>query len=308
MSISQNAAAPGQAGAQGFARVDYLLYATIILIWGTSWIGIKYQLGVVPPVLSVAYRFMIGAVIVFAWVLISRRQIRFSLRQHAVFALLGLFLFSTNFALFYYAGHYLVSGLMALIFSTATLMNMVNAMIFLGEPLRARTILAGVLGIGGLGAIFWPEIAAHGFDAGTALGLVLGLGGALSFSFGNMISARYQRAGLPMVSSTAWGMAYGSLWLVLFALATGAEFTFDFRPPYIIALLWLAVAGSVIAFATYLTLLRRIGPARASYVTVVFPILALAISTVVEDYQWTAPAVVGLVLVLAGNVVVMRRN
>lgn len=308
MSSSQDAAPAADAGTEGFVRADYLLYVTVILIWGTSWIGIKYQLGVVPPVLSVAYRFMIGAAIMFAWVILSRRQIRFTLPQHGVFALMGLFLFSTNFALFYYAGLYLVSGLMALIFSTATLMNVVNAMIFLGEPLRPRAILAGALGIGGLAAIFWPEIAAHGFDAATALGLVLGLGGALSFSFGNMLSARHQRAGLPMVSSTAWGMVYGSAWLLLFALATGAEFTFDFRPSYIIALVLLAVFGSVIAFATYLTLLRRIGPARAGYVTVLFPVLALAISTFAEGYQWTAPAIVGLVMVLAGNVVVMRRG
>ena len=292
----------------GFGRLDYALYAAVILFWGTSWIGIRYQLGVVPPSVSVAYRFIIAALIMFAWVIVSRRQLRFPLAQHGIFLVMGLFLFSTNFALFYYAGQYLVTGLLALIFSTAVLMNMINSMIFLGEPARPRVILAGLLGFCGLATIFWPQIAARGFDAGTAIGLVLGLGGALSFSLGNMVSASQQRRGVPMVSSTAWGMAYGSLLLVLYALLAGEAFTFDLRPSYVFSLVWLAIFASVIAFATYLPLLRRIGPARAGYVTVVFPLLALLISTFVEGYQWTVPAIAGLAMVLAGNVVVMRRH
>lgn len=294
-------------GGRAFTGADYVLYAVISLVWGSSWIAIKYQLGVVPPVVSVAYRFLLAALVMFAWAALTRRRLAFPVADHAVFALTGALLFSTNFALFYYGGLYLVSGLLAVVFSTATVMNLINAALFLGEPVRLRGLLAAALGIGGLLALFWAEIAAHGFDQGTLLGLVLCLGGTLSFSLGNMVSARIQARNLPLVSTTAWGMAYGALWLVLFSLVTGQPFRFDVALPYIVSLGYLSLVASVVAFATYLTLLRRIGPARAAYTTVIFPLIALLISTVVEDYQWTAPAIVGLAMVLAGNALIIRR-
>lgn len=291
----------------GFTGFDAALYGAIIVVWGFSWIGIKYQLGAVPPIVSVAYRFGLATLVMFAWVAVSRRPVRFTLKAHALFAAMGVFMFSTNFVLFYYGGLYLVSGLLAVIFSTATVWNMLNAMIFLRQPAQPRVVAAALLGVGGLACVFWPEISRHGLGEGAVLGLALSLGGTLSFSIGNMFSARAQSLGLPVVSSTAYGMAYGTISLFAGAIITGQPFLFDAAPGYVISLIGLAVFSSVVAFASYLTLLGRIGPARAAYVTVLFPLVALFVSAVMENYHWSPVAIAGFAMVLAGNLMIMRR-
>lgn len=260
-----------------------------------------------PPVVSVVYRFALAAAIMFVWVVLTRRRLRFPARDHAVFAATGALLFSINFALFYYGGLYLVSGLLAVVLSTSTVMNLINSALFLGEPIRPRGLVAATLGVGGLAALFWTEIATRGLGEGTLTGLAYCLAGTLAFSLGNIASARIQKRGLPLVSTTAWGMAYGALWLILFALVTGQPFRFDASTGYVVSLIYLSLVSTVFAFATYLTLLRRIGPARAAYVTVIFPLIALLISTAVEDYRWTGLAIVGLAMVLAGNLIIIRR-
>ena len=287
--------------------VNLALYGTTVLVWGTTWIAMTYQLGVVSPALSVGYRFAIAALLVFAWAVLARQRLRFAWRTHLLLGAMGASMFCFNFFLFYLAAAHLTSGLLAVVFSTTAVMNIVNARILLGRRSEPRTLLGAALGIGGVAALFWPEV--RSFDLGDAgfLGLLLSLGGTLSFSLGNIASARAQVLGLPILSCNAWGMAYGAA--IMFALAafTGAPLTFDPRFPYVASLLYLSVFGSVIAFAAYLTLLGRIGADRAAYATVLFPLVALVISTVVENYVWTPAALTGVVLVLAGNVLILVR-
>lgn len=283
------------------------LYGITVLIWGTTWIAISYQVGTVAPELSVGYRFVIAAALVFVWALILRQSLRFAWRTHLLLAAMGFCLFSVNFYLFYQAAAYLTSGLLAVVFSTASVMNIVNGRILLGRRSEPRTLLGALLGICGVALMFWPEVQSFDLaDAGVA-GLLLSLGGTFCFSLGNIASARAQAQGLPVISCTAWGMAYGALAMCTLALVNGAELTLDPRPAYVISLLHLAVFGSVLAFGAYLTLLGRIGADRAAYATVLFPLVALAISTVVENYVWTPAALVGVVLVLAGNFLVLLR-
>jgi drug/metabolite transporter (DMT)-like permease len=123
-----------------------------------------------------------------------------------------------------------------------------------------------------------------------------------------MLSSTNQKRGLPVVSVNAWGMLYGALIMVAVGLVNGRTFTVEWTAPYLGGLLWLSIVSSVLAFASYLTLLGRIGPARAGYATVIFPVFALGISTVFEGYVWTAAAVVGLVAVMAGNLIVLSRG
>lgn len=283
------------------------LYGTTVLIWGTTWIAIKYQLGVVSPELSVAYRFALAALLVWLWARLRGHRLRFDGRTHLLLVVMGACMFCFNFYCFYLAAAHLTSGLLAVVFSTAAVMNIVNGRILLGRRSELRTLLGAGLGILGVAALFWPEV--RSFDLGDSgmIGLLLSLAGTFCFSLGNIASARAQGAGLPVLACNAWGMAYGAAIMLAVALLGGAPISFDPGFAYVASLLYLALFGSVIAFGAYLTLLGRIGADRAAYATVLFPLVALAISTVVEGYVWSAAALLGVALVLAGNLLILTR-
>lgn len=281
------------------------LYAITVLIWGTSWFAIPFQLGVVPPEVSVAYRFGFAALLLFAWCRFKKLPGGFSLKDHGFLALAGLSLFSINFLLFYYAARDLTTGLIAIVFSIAAVLNILMGAVFFGRRVERRTLFAAGLGLIGISAVFWPELS--GFDLGqrTSISLVLCLVATTLFSLGNMISLRNQRVGLAVLPATAWGMAYGALALGLFALLAGKSFLFDFSPRYVVSLIYLALFATLIAFASYLTLLARIGPERAAYATILFPIIALLLSTLFEGYHWTPLALGGVALILLGNAIAL---
>jgi drug/metabolite transporter (DMT)-like permease len=163
------------------------------------------------------------------------------------------------------------------------------------------------MGFAGVAAMFAPQIAGADFSASALHGLLFCIVGTLSFCIGNMISVAGQKRAVPISSATAWGMTYGVAFLFLFALLRGQTFTFEWTASYLVSLVWLAVMSSVLAFAAYMRLLARIGAARAGYSTVLYPVVALAISTAVEGYSWTPLAISGLVLVLAGNLVMLSK-
>jgi len=285
-----------------------LLYLITVIIWGSTWLVITFQLGTVPPELSVAYRFALASLILFVYIAARRLPARFSLKQHAFFALQGLFLFSLNYILVYLAESFLTSGLVAIVFSTIIVFNIVFGTLFLRNPVRLRVILGGTIGLLGLALVFWPELSTLDLSSERAVGLLLAFLATISASLGNIISARNQRSELPVVQTNAYGMAYGALIMFVLALLRGAPLTFDASSEYIFSLLYLALFGSVIAFGTYLTLLGKIGPDRAAYVTVAFPIIALALSTIFEGLTWTLLQIGGVLLVIAGNVIVLRRR
>lgn len=301
------AAAPA-APARPLASIDLGLYTGTVLVWGTTWLALKFQLGTVDPQVSIVWRFLLAAPLLFIICRIAGARIRFPLAMHLRFAALGLFLYSTNFILFYNAGAFVVSGLLSVIFSLASITNIVLAVLFLGEPLRPRVATGALLGLCGVALMFWPEIGSSEFGSGALIGLSLGVLGCLSFSTGNILTARVQRDGVPVLSATAWGVAYGVVVNAVVALATGSDFIIEPSAGYLLSLLWLAIPGSVIAFWMYLALLGRIGADRAAYTTVLSPVLALLISTAVEDYRWSVLAIGGLFLVAAGNVLVLRRR
>jgi drug/metabolite transporter (DMT)-like permease len=256
---------------------------------------------------SVAYRFAIAAALMFAWAGLRGLPLRFAPRDHLFIALQGALIFSTNFVLFYLAALHLATGLLAVVFSTASIMTMLFAAVLRRRPPSLRVLLGAVLGSCGIALVFWPEIAGFTLASGAGLGLLLSLGGTASFSLGGLVAARNQAAGLSVRGTTAWAMAYGTVLLSLFVVVRGARFTFDPTFSYIGSLVFLAIFGSVIAFACYFALLGRIGAERSAYATVLFPIVALIISTLFEGYHWTALALAGVVLTLAGNLLVLAR-
>ncbi|HEY8014865.1 MAG TPA: DMT family transporter [Dongiaceae bacterium] len=285
-----------------------LLYVLTVLIWGTSWFAITLQTGVVPVELSIAYRFLLAAAMLIVFCLATGRRLRYSRRDHLFMAAQGICLFSLNYILFYRASFDMPSGLMAICFSTITLMNILNGALFFRTPVDARVFIGALLGLAGLGLVFWPQVAGFGLHSRAALGLALSLLATAFASFGNMVSVRHKLARIPVIESNAIGMGYGALCSLAIALAQGLPLVYDGRWTYSAALLYLALFASVIGFGCFLTLVHRIGADRAAYSSVLFPLVALALSTWLEGYRWTPLAAIGVALVLLGNVLVLMRR
>ncbi|OJU48698.1 MAG: transporter [Mesorhizobium sp. 61-13] len=294
------------AGERSFEPRDYGLYVLTVIAWSVSWFAIRLQVGTVPNEVNLVWRFAIATALMIAWVVFSGRRIHFPLGDHVRFAALGILMFSSNFLCFYYGAGYLVSGLLSVVFSLASVVNIMLAAVALRERPSPRVLAGGIIGFCGIALMFSPEIAAHGLSGNTMIGLLLCVAGTLFFCIGNQISAAGLRKGLPLIPMSAWSMFYGTLWSALLAFLLGRPFIIEPTLSYITSLLFLAVISTVIAFSAYLTLLSRIGPARAGYATVMFPIFALLVSTLLEDYRWSAYALAGLVFVAIGNVLVIR--
>lgn len=285
-----------------------LFYIITVLIWGSTWLGIKFQLGSVPPAQSVAYRFALAALILFAWCLARRLPLRFARADHLFIALQGLFLFALNYLLFYLAELQITSGLAAVVFSTIVVMNLLNGRLFLGTPVELKVLFGGAMGMVGLILLFWPEMVAVNFSGPVVAGLLLSFVATYLASLGNILSARNQRRHLPVVQTNAFGMAYGSFFMALIVIGGGTPLSFDLSAPYLLSLIYLSLFGSVVAFGCYLSLVGRIGPARAAYSTLLFPIVALVLSTIWEDYHWSLPAVSGILLILCGNYLALSKR
>ena len=282
---------------------ELLLYSIVVFGWSTSWLPLKWQLGVVAPEVSLLWRFLIAAMVMFVISIYLRQSLIFHWRTHLRLALLGLCIFSTNFAFFYHGGKGVASGLLAVVFSSASLVNVLMTAVLGRSRPRIAHLLAAMVGLTGVVCLFWPELQL----SNTALtSLALCLIGTLFFCTGNMVSAACQKRGIPIFASASWGMLYGACYLALFSFISNHEFIIEPTAKYVLGLVWLALVSSVMTFAAYLSLIGRIGPSRAGYATVIFPVFALLISTVFESYTWSSLAFIGLGLVIFGNVIMLR--
>ncbi len=283
-----------------------VLYGLTVVIWGSTWLAVEYQLGVVAPEVSIVYRYALASASLFIYCKIRQLPLVFNVRQHVWFVFLGLLLFCLNYILAYRAQVHITSALAAIVFSTMLWMNIVLSRLLFGTRAGVRVIFGAVLGISGLFVIFSPQIGEISFSDSVFYGSVLAFLGALAASVGNMVSQAAQKEALPVVQANAWGMLYGALLTGLIALVQGHEFNFDATITYIVSLLYLAVFGSVVAFGAYLTLLGRIGAHRAGYATVMFPVVALILSILFEGLSFDAAIALGTSLVLLGNVLVLK--
>lgn len=283
------------------------LFAACVAIWGSTWIAITFQLGSVAPEASVFYRFLLASLLLFGWCLARGLPLRFARREHLWMAFQGAFMFSVSYVAVYYAEQNVVSGLVAVGFSASPLLNMVGMRLIFGSPMTVRVGAGALLGIAGITLVFWPEFAHLKADGQVALGAAFTVAAVVLSALGNMVAHRNHDAGLPIWQSMAWGMLYGALLTLAIALALGRPLAFEATPAYVLSLVYLAVFGSVLAFGGFLTLLGRVGPARAGYIGVMVPIVALAISSVFEGYRWELLALAGVAVSVAGNVIILRR-
>ena len=284
-----------------------LIYAVVVLIWGTTWYAIKFQLGVVAPEISLVYRFGLAAVCVFLFARATGSPLRLSWQDHRFVALQGATLFCLNYWLTYLSTQFLTSGLVAVLFTSIIFFNLVNSRMVFGTPVERRVLVAAGAGVLGVALLFLPELQAALRDPSIAHGAVLALGATYVASLGNMAAMRNTQGGLPVVTVNAYGMAYGAIGLAVIAAIRGTPVVFDPHWPYVLSLLYLSLAGTSLAFGLYLALLKRIGAARAAYTSVLFPVVALIVSTLFEGYYWSLPAVAGLAVLVAGNALALGR-
>jgi drug/metabolite transporter (DMT)-like permease len=283
------------------------LFAACVLIWGSTWIAITFQLGVVAPEASVAYRFLLASLLLFGYCIARRMPLRFSGRDHLWIMLQGVLMFSVGYVFVYYAEQHIVSGIVAVGYSASPLINLALMRLFFGKAMSRRVALGGVLGLVGIMLVFWPEFARLDAGSDTRAGIVFALASVIISALGSMVAHRNQTAGLPIWQTMAWGMFYGAGVTFAMALVMGRSFAFLWTPGYLLSLGYLAVFGSILAFSGFLHLLARVGAARASYVGVMVPIVALIVSSVFEGYRWEALALAGVAISVAGNVIILRR-
>lgn len=280
------------------------LYLAAVLIWGSTWLVITFQLGTVPPEVSVAYRFGLAGVMLLMWALVRRLRLKFPLRDHGWMALQGALLFGLNYVCVYLAEGRISSGLVAVIFSLIVFFNIAGTRIFFKTAIRRTTIVAALLGVSGVALIFLPELRRPAQSTEATLGVVFSLLGTVSACAGNLVSARNQRRGLPVMQLNLFGMLYGAAFVALYATAIGRHFVFDPSPRYLLSLGYLAL----IAFGAYLTLVGRIGADRAGYTAAVIPIVALLLSVCFEGLHLGATEILGITLCVTGNILVLRKR
>lgn len=285
---------------------QFFLFLTATLIWGSTWLAIKFQLGEVPALVSVVYRFVIASAILFGFMAFKRLSFRFSAKQHAQMALLGCFLFGLNYWAIYHAETLITSALAAVVSTSIVYFNVFFGRLIFKIPLKVPVIIGGGFGMLGVIMIFLPEInIAQQQD--VLFGAGLSLLGCLMASMGNLIAGESYKDGIPVVQANAFGMGYAAILITLVCLIQSLPFTIEPTVSYLGSLFYLALFGSVLAFGAYLTLVKQIGADKASYVVLMYPAVALALSVWFEGYHWGWSATLGLALIVFGKLVAMEK-
>lgn len=285
---------------------QYILFAIPALIWGSTWYVIKFQLGMVDPLLSVAYRFLLAGILLISFCLATGKRMKFSLKEHFLMLLLGLSLFGFNYWFVYQAETILTSGVVAVIFSLIIVFNIIFNALLLKGKIKRDVIIAAILGIIGTIFLFKNELSSFSLNTKDALVFLICLCGIVTASLGNILSAYKQKRKIPVLQANAYGMLYGGIAMFLTVVLLKKPIVFETTFNYTFSLFYLAIFGSIIAFSTYLKLLGEIGPDRVVYIAIITPAIAIVISTIFEGYKWDVYAFAGIFLLFAGNFLALR--
>ncbi|MBV1894973.1 MAG: DMT family transporter [Rhodobacteraceae bacterium] len=287
---------------------NFSLYLLTIAIWGSTWIMARYQIDSTTALQSVFFRYAIAAMILQGLISATRARNRHSAYIHWQFFLMGSFLFCWNYVLFYTATAWgLTTGLIALIFSLIITMNMANNAIFFGERPERSTLIGAAIGLLGLTLVFAEDLADLQ-GQGKFPAILLCIAATYLASLGNMMSKTLQRQGISVTGANGWGMTYGALTLLVIVLLFDQPVRFPTSLTFLSSLAFLVIFGSVIAFWSYLTLLGRVGADKAAYAMVVFPIWSLIISWMFEGFEWTPVKIIGVGIILVGNLFIIGRR
>ncbi|WP_440054651.1 DMT family transporter [Pseudoalteromonas sp. T1lg65] len=284
---------------------NILLYVMTVLIWGSTWLAIEFQLGDVNETVSLFYRFGLAALCMWLYVLHKKISMRFNLVDHGFFVLLAVCNFGANYLLLYWAQAHLTSAMASIAFSLLLVFNIINTRIFFGKPIAKRIYFGATMGSLGIVSLFWHDLVAFDLQSSAFLGLCLALIGTVIASLGNMVSVRNSNREISVLAGNAWGMLYSAILLASFISFSEHSFFNSAPASYWWSLVYLSVFGTVIAFASYFSLLKNIGPEKASYLIVLFPFVAVILSTLYEGFVWQSNTFIGFVLVIVGNAVVL---
>jgi drug/metabolite transporter (DMT)-like permease len=286
-----------------------LPFIVFTAIWGSTWIVIRGQLGTVPPQWSVTYRFIIAAVAMTLLALFKGDGLRLGRGGLTAAIFLGLTQFCINFNAVYLAERHITSGVVAIVFALLLIPSSLLGWAFLGQRPTARFFWSSLVAVSGIVLLFIHELSEHAASPKqVVVGIGLSLFGMLGASMGNVAQARPQIRHFPLFALLAWSMMAGAIIDAIIALAMTGPPVFDPRPVYWLGLLYLGLAASVVTFSLYYPVIRRIGPAKAAYSSVLVPIIAMGFSTWLEDYRWNPLTVAGVVLALGGMAAALSRS
>jgi drug/metabolite transporter (DMT)-like permease len=286
---------------------NWQLFWICVLTWGTTWYAITFQIGHVAPEVGVALRFALAGAVVLGLCAGNGMQLRFNIRDHALLALQGSFLYGVSYVCVYHAERHVVSGLVAVGYSASPLVTGLGAHALFGLRVTARFLLGGVLGLVGVALMFWPEFGRTGNNANTALGALFTVVAVLLSAVGSLAASRNRSRGLPFWPALGYGMLYGAAVAAIVALLQGQSFAMPAVLSFWASLLYLALAGSVLTFACFLTLQERIGPGPTGSIGVMTPLLALVVSMVFEAFRPDLLTLTGATMAMGGNVLMLRR-
>ena len=285
---------------------NWQLFAICVLVWGTTWHAITYQIADLAPEFGVALRFALAGAAVLAFATWRGERLRFRLAAHAALALQGTFLYGVSYVCVYHAERYVASGLVAVGYSASPLITGLGAAMLFGVAIGTRFVAGGLLGLLGVVLIFWPEIARPAASERGTLGALFTVASVLLSSVGSLTASRNRNVGVPLLPAMGFGMLYGAFAAIVAAVALGRGFALPGAPSWWLSLAWLAFAGSALAFACFLTLQDRLGPGPAATIGVMTPLFALVVSLLVEGFRPEALTAVGIALALVGNVMMLR--
>ena len=283
------------------------LFSLCCLIWGSTWIAITYQIGHTSETFAIALRYLLASACLGAYCLLKRLPLALPVHVHVKMAAVGVFLYSLNYTLLYLAQAHIISALLALMSSCIIYINVVLRRWWLKEPIRKEVVVGATFGLSGIICLFVPEFSKVSMDAALATGLGIAFVSFLCASIGNVISERILTAGTPVIQMNFYAMSYAMVLLFITSLLLPGTLVIPSSTSFYLSLVYLALFGSVFAFGAYMKLLKQIGADKAAYVVLVYPMVALLISTFFEGYQWTMLSLVGVVIVLLGNAIAMGK-
>ncbi len=288
-----------------FTPLAWFAFIVCTLIWGSTWFVIRTQLGEVPPSWSVTWRFALGAAVMFGLCLVRGKSLRLTGRQHGFALLVAVSQFVLNFNLVYRSEQYLASGLVSLTFAFLLVTNTALSAIFLGQRVTGRFMIGSAIGLAGVALLFAPDLGKPGGEQ-MGLGLALAFGGVISASVANVLQATPQGRAMPLEAGIAWAMAWGALIDGAVAWGISGPPVISTAPVYLAGLAYLGIAASAVAFNLYYILIRTEGAGPAAWNGVAVPIVAMALSTLLEGYQWTLTAVAGIALAMIGLIIALK--
>lgn len=286
---------------------NIILFVVCSLIWGTTWLVIKFQIDTTTAINSVFYRFLFAAILMFVFnFFVTKKNLKYPLINHCYFALLGFFNFSLNYILTYIAEEKLNSGLVALTFTSLIYFNMIGLKVWFKRPISKNVFLGGVLGAIGITLLFFKELSEWRTQGSILSGVLIGILATFFASTGNMFSFKNHQLKIPVVVFNSYGMLYGALLTLVIGLISGETFHFPTQNSFIFSLMYLVVFGTVIAFWAYQTLIGTIGADRAGYSSIISPMIAVVVSSIFENVKFTPFIVVGIIFCLLGNVISLK--